>query len=157
MLTGADVSGIIGHMFALRTWVGGPSPVVEESMLVDPALCTPLPDVPDALDRPDQAAAALTLLAPAADTHRPLELLRPAGRQPGGPRGGEARPPGESRAAVRRAVAAFARQTQAERHAAAFADRKVVQSPEEDGMASIWLPLAADGAAPVMPAITACA
>ena len=237
-------------------------PTIDEAMLVDPALCTPLPDVADALDRPDQSAAALTLLAPAADTHRPLELLRAArlsdaglidaviacerqlaalaalqqrflaelaARDPDGERylrdevpcalkvapvtgnqrldvavqltgrlfetqellaagrisyaharilasatdtlsdevtakvqarvlrRAEAQTPGEFRAAVRRAVAAVDRKTAAERHLEAYADRKVVQYPEPDAMASIWLHLAADGAATVMTAINACA
>jgi hypothetical protein len=63
--------------------------------------------------------------------------------------------PGEFRAAVRRAVARFDTRDQKQRHQAAFADRKVVHYPEDDGMASIWLHLAADGAASIMSAINA--
>src|SRR6185437_9207908 len=63
--------------------------------------------------------------------------------------------PGEFRAAVRRAVARFDTRDQAARHAVAYADRRVVQYPEVDAMASIWLHLAADGAATIMTALNA--
>jgi hypothetical protein len=68
----------------------------------------------------------------------------------------EAQTPGEFRAAVKRAVAAFDTRDQTERHKEAFADRKVVHYPEDHGMASIWLRLAADGAATIMTALNAC-
>jgi hypothetical protein len=66
-----------------------------------------------------------------------------------------AQTPGEFRASVRRAVAKFDTRNQTKRHAAAYADRKVVHYPEDDGMASIWLHLAADGAATIMTALKA--
>jgi hypothetical protein len=65
--------------------------------------------------------------------------------------------PGEFRAAVRRAVARYDTRDQAERHAEAFTDRAVICRPEPDGMASIWMRLAADGAATIMTALNACA
>ncbi|MGH8960188.1 MAG: hypothetical protein ACRDWT_03125, partial [Jatrophihabitantaceae bacterium] len=59
-------------MFARWDQVAEPD---DQTLFVDPALCTPTPTVTDCFARPDQAAAALTVLAPAADTLRPLELL----------------------------------------------------------------------------------
>jgi hypothetical protein len=51
-------------MFALRSpVVDGPS-AVDETLLVDPALTVLPPSVRDALDHPDEAARALTLLEP---------------------------------------------------------------------------------------------
>ncbi|MGH8960082.1 MAG: hypothetical protein ACRDWT_02565, partial [Jatrophihabitantaceae bacterium] len=58
-------------MFARWDQVAEP----DEMLFVDPALCTPIPSSTDCFARPDQAAAALTVLAPASDTLRPLELL----------------------------------------------------------------------------------
>jgi hypothetical protein len=67
----------------------------------------------------------------------------------------EAQTPGEFRAAVRRAVAACDTRDQKQRHTAAFADRAVPCLPEQDGMASIWMRLAADGAATLMTVLKA--
>ncbi|MGH8960780.1 MAG: hypothetical protein ACRDWT_06160 [Jatrophihabitantaceae bacterium] len=58
-------------MFARWDQVAEP----DETLFVDPALCTPTPTAADCFARPDRAAAALTVLAPASDTLRPLELL----------------------------------------------------------------------------------
>jgi hypothetical protein len=65
--------------------------------------------------------------------------------------------PGEFRASVRRAVARFDRRDEATRHQQAFAERRVVHYPAEDGMADIYLRLAADGAAAFMAGVNALA
>jgi hypothetical protein len=67
----------------------------------------------------------------------------------------EAQTPGEFRAAVRKAVAAFDTRDIEERHAIAYADRRVVPTPVEDGMCDIWMHLPADGAATFMTAVDA--
>jgi hypothetical protein len=55
--------------------------------------------------------------------------------------------PGEFRAAVRRAVAKYDQRDQNQRHEHAFADRRVVMTPDDDAMCDIYLRLAADAGA----------
>ncbi|MGH3493717.1 MAG: hypothetical protein ACRDQ1_10825, partial [Sciscionella sp.] len=50
---------------------------VDDTWFVDSALCTPPVTTADVLDRPDQAAQALTLLEPGGDTVAALLRLRP--------------------------------------------------------------------------------
>jgi hypothetical protein len=72
------------------------------------------------------------------------------------PRAGE-QTPGEFRCTVRRAAARLDTRTQVARHEHAHAERRVVHTPGENGMAEIWMSLAADGAATIMTALNALA
>ena len=61
---------------------------------------------------------------------------------------------GEFRRAVRRAVLRVDARREEQRHSAAVAERRVVVSARDDGMAELWALLPADGAAIVLAAIT---
>lgn len=65
--------------------------------------------------------------------------------------------PGEVRAAVRGAVARYDTREKQTRHRDALSRRRVELTPLDDGMASVWALLSADGAAALMAAVNAAA
>jgi hypothetical protein len=69
----------------------------------------------------------------------------------------EEQPLGRFRAAVRRAVHALDPAGQQQRHVAAAEQRRVIITPDEDGMAQLWALLPAPGAATIRAALNALA
>ena len=65
--------------------------------------------------------------------------------------------PGEFRAAMRKAVARYDVREKESPHRDAFSRRRVELMPLDDGMASVWALLSADGAAALMAAVNAAA